>query len=237
MRKNKGSLNKKHLYTCLIFLSFSLIALKGKDDIRYVHNIEDFRTHTSTHIHNVYTLGMHLYYKYQNTIFRDLPEQVVKEKLLSHDFEKVATLSQLRTIGYDHDKTFLERLYENYGQTKNDNMLDLINELNHYAEYYERSIYSRHSLLNPDGSLSLIAQKISTIEKIADLVEREKNPISSEEFGRQKMMPARRLLRTSLEKQLALELAQAYSNIVPLNPLIHRTSLSQNAPLCHQLFL
>lgn len=232
-------INKKYLYICLIVICFSLtlIALKGKEDIRYVQNINDFKTHTHTHIQNVYGLGMYIYYKHQETLFKDVPEHIVKEKLLNHDYEKLATIHTLNKAGYKHHRSFVERLYDYYGKQKTENMNDLIRELNKYAKHYDHAIFRKHNLINSDGSLTSVGRKISMIEKIADVVEREKNPISREEFGLHKMRPAKDFLETPFEKALALELSKAYPEVIQPHPLLYRLSKPRSEPICRELFI
>jgi hypothetical protein len=133
MRITLGHFNKKHLYTCMILLSFSLIAFKGKNDIRYVKDLKDFKTHTYHHIQNVYSLGMHLYYQHRTTLFKDIPEHMIREKLLVHDYEKVADIENLKPHGYQDKRSFLERLFVYYGNHKNPEMKNLIAELNSCA--------------------------------------------------------------------------------------------------------
>lgn len=236
MRIKLGHFNKKHLYTCLILLSFSLIAFKGKNDIRYVKDLKDFKTHTSNHIQNVYSLGMYLYYQHRTTLFKDIPEHIIREKLLVHDYEKIADIENLKPHGYQDNRTFLERLFDYYGNRKNSGMKNLINELNSYAGFYDQSIFKKYGLLNRDGSPNEIAEKLIMIEKIADLVEREKNPISKEEFGKPKMVPAANYLNGRLEKTLARELAKVYSTVVPVNPLVSLANSARKGPTCHTLF-
>jgi hypothetical protein len=67
-------------------------------------------------------------------------------------------------------------------------------------------------------------------------VEREKNPISKEEFGKPKMVPAANYLNGRLEKSLARELAKVYSTVVPINPLVSLANNARKGPACHTLF-
>lgn len=233
MKPKEATLNNKYVYTCLIVLCSSMIAMKDNNE-KYVLTIDDFRTHTITHIRNVNALGMHLYFKYKDTIFKDVPEHLIRAKLAEHDKEKVVDLNALRREGYTADKPLLDRLYENYGKPKK-NMADgLLMDVAFYAHRYESNFYKRYSYLGK--SKDNVARKIALIEKIADLVERERNPVSPEEFGTHKMRTASDLLMGQLEKSLAVELAKVYHFVVQPNPLVYLAASKRTAPICSALF-
>ncbi|MES2769273.1 MAG: hypothetical protein V4596_09010 [Bdellovibrionota bacterium] len=241
MRINKTHFNNKSLYTCLIFISFSLIALKSKEDIRHVKNLEDFKVHTQTHAQNVYTLGMYLYNEYKETHFKNVPEHVLIEKLRMHDYEKLASVEDLRDLGYKNKLPFADRLYNFFGQNKYDSVNSkkikaLIQELNFYAKQYDEAVLKKHGLLNVDGTPNSIGQLIILIEKIADIVEREKNPITPEEIGIKKARKASAYLNGLWAKNLAENLAGVYHQIVQPNPLIYSTRRHPRVATCAALF-
>jgi hypothetical protein len=231
-------LNNKVVITFLICLNFTLSCHAAARENEYVHNFGDFKTHTSVHIQNVQRLALFLYYQYRSTHFSDVPEQVLREKLLSHDFEKLASRENLQKYGYENQKPISERLYLYYGKNKNasSKIVQLIKEINNYEGMSNENLYRKYGLLNDDGTLNEIAQKISLIEKIADLVDREKNPVSPEEFGVEKMLPATEFLDHPMEKALALELAKNYYQVVRQNPLLYIVRHEKEAPQCSALF-
>lgn len=243
-KTNTQVVHKNCLYTCLIVCSFLSISAKEKHEIRYVHNIDEFKTHTRNHIQNVTKLGLYLYYQHKNSYFKDVPEEVLREKLLYHDFEKTANLETLKFLGYQHEKTFHERLYELYGQSisrSNFKAISLVRELNNFAQKFEHQVFEKHGLMDANGGLNSVVQKIKAIEQIADLVEREMNPVSPEEFGVNRMRKASAFLRNERDLQMARELARAYHQVVQPNPLIYivkSNTLTQALPQgsCSRLF-
>lgn len=230
MGNNLRHLTNKYVYTCLIVISFFVLALHTKTEIRYVNNLKDFKTHTSNHIQNVYRLGMYLYYQNKDTLFQDIPEAVIKEKLLKHDYEKFASLEDLQRFGYDKKNIFVERLYGFYGkkQTEDSKLSALVVELNDYAARYDNLFFRKYGYLDKNGKPKIIAMKISLIEKIADIVEREKNPITSEELGIPRTKKSNIFFTNALEKKLADNLANNYIQIVPPNPLIYISTLNHH---------
>lgn len=245
MRNNQWHLTNKYVYTCLIVLSFLALALRHKTDIRYVNSLKDFKTHTSYHIQNVYRLGMWLYYENKETLFKDVPEAQLREYLLNHDHEKLATLEELQQFGYDNDKTFTERLYKYYGQNKEDNpeILPFMNELNLFDSYYDKLFFRKYGYLDSHGNPNIMAMTIMLIAKVADTVEREKDPITSEEMDLSEVKKANTYFTKALEKRLANTLAKNYHNIVPPHPLIYAVNAriymvntNSQGPTCHSLF-
>jgi hypothetical protein len=208
------------------------------DQEGYVHSLNEFKTHTANHIQNVGRLGMHLFYQHRSSLFNDVPEYMLREKLLHHDFEKLASSQKLSEYGYSNSKSFAERLYEFYGKNKNDSarIKELVHELNSYAEQYDEEFFKKYDLVTEDGKLTQVAEKIILIEKIADLVEREKNPVSPEEFGVERMIRASSIFNHPFEKTLAHELANFYLEVVKPNPLIYMVKSNNGAPVCSSLF-
>lgn len=208
------------------------------EQIRFVQSLNDFRTHTSQHIKNVNLLGMLIYQTYKDTLFQDVPEHLLQEKLQLHDFEKIATLPELRELGYTKSTTFTQRLYKHYGTSKKDmpSIKSLIFELNSYATLIEFTFFQKHNLLNPDLQPSPIAEKLQMIEKIADRIDREMSPISPEEFGVARMRRAKAYLNSPLEKSIAKNIAKIYHRVVPVNPLISNIKPTSNNPTCSNLF-
>ncbi len=224
MRIDIATLNKNYLYMCLIVCGFLLISAREKHDIQYVNTINDFKTHTNNHIQNVTRLGMYLYHQHKHTYFKDIPEHIVREKLLYHDFEKVAHLEALQQFGYTNERNFSERLYDLYGRSignTNFKAKALIQELNEYADKFESELLAKHNLIDQSPRSLSVIEKIQRIERVADLVERQMNPVSPEEFGVREMRSATLFLNSQLEMQMARELTRAYHQIVRPNPLIY----------------
>lgn len=217
----------------LVLLSLSTLAMTYQQVASppatraYVMNYKDFRLHTEIHIQNVRRLGMALYDRFQDTDFKNVPRQMLAEKLRMHDHEKLAAEKELVALGYEHNRPLGERLYDYYGEDKNklspaerEQFQGLIDELNYFAGKYELSFYQKYGLISDQSEPDVIAQKIALIEKVADLVERESNPISSEEFHREKMMPAEDFLSNPREKQMARYLQQHYEQTIVVSRLV-----------------
>lgn len=157
---------------------------------KYIQNLEDFKYHTAHHIQNVMTLGLYLFNYFSHSVFSDLTAEEVIDYLSLHDLSKRMTARELAEFGYTHEKSLSERLYEFYGKDKdtlpNDKKLQLeevIRELNRIDRLVtQKFLFKRGYILN--SKISSKGLKLLVIEKIADLVERTKNPVSIEEFGK-----------------------------------------------------
>ena len=225
----------------LVLLSLSSLAMTQNHQAvpaarAYVMSYRDFRLHTEIHIQNVRSLGLALYDRYHDTEFKEVSRQMLAEKLRWHDHEKLASERELMALGYEHSSPLGERLYQYYGEDKlklsvaeRVQFQDLIEELNFFAGKYELSFYQKYGLLSDQSEPDIVAQKMALIEKVADLVERESNPISVEEFHREKMKPAEDFLSDPFEKKMARYLQQRYQDTVRLNPLGQRTQQAVGA--------
>jgi hypothetical protein len=194
---------------------------------------------------------MWLYYENRETLFKDVPEATLKEYLLNHDYEKLASIEELQQLGYNNKKTLAERLYEVYGENQSDNpkILPLVNELNIYGSYYDKIFFRKHGYLDSKGNPNIIAMSMMLIAKIADTVEREKDPVTPEELGILRTKKADNYFTEALEKTLVHEVAKNYHSLVPPHPLIYSAnaklgfnikayivSTTPRAPLCQSLF-
>lgn len=216
-----------------MFLSVSLMAMTSKNTIqvqpvKYVMTYKDFRLHTEVHIANVRRLGMALYEKYKDSEFKNVPRELLFMKLGLHDYEKLASVKELRKWGYHSERSLGERLYDYYGQDKESQNLspaqkeyfqDLIDEVNEYAVKIDLEFYQKYGL-NPEiPEFNDIIEKMNLIARVSDLVERENNPVSPEEFHREKMLPAEDFLASNDEKEMARFLSNGYVGAVQSNPL------------------
>jgi hypothetical protein len=251
MKKTKK--REKAFLGLLVLLSLSSLAMTQKRQTvpatrAYVMSYKDFRLHTEIHIQNVRRLGMALYDRYQDTEFKGVSRQMLAEKLRLHDHEKLASEKELVALGYEHNSPLGERLYQYYGEDKlklsvaeREQFQDLIEELNFFAGKYDLAFYEKYGLLSDPSEPDIVAQKIALIEKVADLVERESNPISIEEFHREKMQPAEDFFSDPGEKKMARYLQQRYDDTIRLNPLEQRSQQvlgARNLPFrCHGIYL
>jgi len=211
---------------------------------KYVHDIDDFRLHTLQHRHDVFLIGIAGFEKFRH-LFPNVHEETLLSFLNAHDLEKTATLDDLKKIGYTGERTFLERLYDYYN-VDNEKMSaeekaefnKLRDELNRFAGRYQFKFFFEHKLISPNGELSEEAKEIILIERIADLVDRDENVISLEEFNRAKMKDAKDYFEDPQIKSVVAYLEENYLRIVPPNPLVlsYRERFEQKLLMCGQLF-
>lgn len=157
---------------------------------KYIQTIEDFKYHTAHHIQNVMTLGLYLFNSFSHSFFSDLTAEEVIDYLALHDLSKRMTARELAEFGYSNEKSLAERLFEFYGKDKNSlpekqrqKLEEIIQELNRIDRLItQKYLFSKGYIKN--GKVSAKGLKLLMIEKISDLVERTKNPVSIEEFGK-----------------------------------------------------
>lgn len=250
---------------CALFIFVNPFHAEGLTSDKYVQNVSDFKLHTSIHIQNVVLIGLEIFNQFKESHFKDVSLNLLLEKLQKHDSEKIISKEELARNGYKQQKDFSERLFEIYGvdiatlDTKQkESFSRLIEELNSYSHKQDFLFYRKHNLLLPDGSLTKEAVMIQFIERIADLVERSKNPISTEEFGRVAMMSALSFYANTKDKHITTVINYVrtflsesqiqniirfaefkYSEVVPANFLVSRALKSkppQSRMRCEFLF-
>ncbi len=163
---------------------------------KYIHNISDFQYHTAHHIQNVISLGLFLHSNPSTRhYFSDLTREAVVEYLSLHDSSKRMPLAELQNYKYTNEQTIEERLFSFYGKDKDqlppqqqDELKQIIEELNRIDTLVSRRfLYKKGYILN--SRITAKGMKLIIIEQVADLVERTKNPVSIEEFGKMMKSP------------------------------------------------
>lgn len=163
---------------------------------RYIHSIVDFQYHTAHHIQNVISLGLFLHsHPGARHFFSNLTREDVTEYLSLHDSAKRMSLSELQDYGYTHKRTIEERLYDFYGKDKDQLPQEEQKELKHVIADLNRIdtliskkfLYKKGYIIN--GRATVRGARLLFLENISDLVERTRNPVSIEEFGKQMKSP------------------------------------------------
>jgi hypothetical protein len=204
--------------------------LLGRDRT-YVNSLEEFYEHTRLHRVRVKLLGMELLRTHPE-LFRGISPEELRIVLEAHDRAKVSSAAHGPS-----GRPFYEELYRSYGKKAPD---PLVNSLNQADEKYAVEALKHAGLWdNPRMSSAermrrrALRTRIKMIEKIADLVDRGKSPVTSEEFGRA-MRPASTFLNNPEEVRLARELERNYSRLT-VNLDYRPLKLSQAARISRQL--
>lgn len=137
---------------------------------KYVNSIEDYYYHTSLHIKRVELLAWQLYKQNYNR-YKTVSPFLLLEFLKLHDHTKI-------------QGKFLNELYPYYGDKSHLKSKDwrhfkkLIKELNQKDKKILTNFFKDNKIKMKDRALFL------EIEKIADLVDRNLNEVTPEEFGK-----------------------------------------------------
>jgi len=227
----KRYLNDKFLGICLMTMLVSfIVGLVNAQDLqrKYVRSQDEFNIHTKIHKHNVLLLGMSLYEKYKKTFFKNVSEEILMEKLLLHDYEKTASVEELRRFRYTNESPFYSRLYDFYQKdnltmTENERVEfdKLRDELGLFEGKYQYLFLKKYNLLEADGiTLTDEAERIVFIDRAADLVDRYMSEVALEEFNRDEMKSAHSYYSDRLFQEMILHLEENYHKIVPKNALV-----------------
>lgn len=136
-----------------------------------------------------------------------------------------SVLEKLRRLNYgENEPVFLKRLYEVVGKNKSNPLYEeKINEILKDLLVIEQVktilFLAKYSYINSDGSIHPIGEKILTLEKVPDVVDRALDPGSAEELGLRVAKDAREYLKTFMEIYLAEELIPIRDNLVTKHPL------------------
>lgn len=177
----------------------------------YVNSVVDFHHHTKMHKQRVTKLAIELMKKFPKQ-FKGLSEEMVIRILSKHDNAKIDP-----KFRYSKGGPFYEALYSHYGKKP---PMDVINQLNNIdGKIMEQALKDEGLGFDFNDSKKermrkiSLRQKILSLEKTADFVDRAMNPVSSEEFGR-KMWKESSVAKTEMAKKMALYLENNYSKMV-----------------------
>lgn len=182
---------------------------------KFVFGLEDFELHIRLHRQRVMTLGLEVFEKYPNA-FPSINKAQVIEFLSLHDMAKIDPV--LTPAKYQ--ASFLQMLYRYYGlprnllsQAQQKTMDEVIHELNKADRALVLRYFQESGLLGFNNEPLAPARELLLIEKLVDLIDREMNPVSSEEFAR-KMRPASDFLNKDFERAMARSLKNRYFDLI-----------------------
>lgn len=158
-----------------------------------VQSPEDYRIHMAAHRQRLIVLGKELKRNFPER-FSNVSEQNIGDWLALHDQSKV----NLHPEFLDHfhqqnpEDQIATRLYQQlYGrpisslpEEEKIEAIALINELNKMDSEIAARMARWLHLIDNNGNESPALQELRYIEKIADIVDRELDPIAAEEFGK-----------------------------------------------------
>ncbi len=184
--------------------------LRHTDANLFVNSQEEFFEHSRLHKERVKVLGMELFRTHPE-LFKGLTPTQLRIALEAHDRAKVSAVA----LGL-RGRPLYEELYQSYGKKAPD---DLVSKLNQVDEKYMQQALA-HAGLNDSPQMTaaerarrkVLREQIKVIERIADLVDRGKSPVTAEEFGRP-IQAASSYLKNSQEVRLARELERNYSRL------------------------
>ena len=197
----------------------------------YVQNEKDLTQHFKLHIQRVTALAMELYDSPPNPeLFAGISRQLALDFLSLHDQAKINDSEEFRRKYWVEQvdkngkrlESFITRLMENYGTDKR----SLSDELRAEAEHTIRTLnladdnvangfFKAHGLLDEQGKRTEIAERLKILEKIADCVDRNTDPVAREELSLPTTKPPK-LDRFLSEPYLtyALKLKEKYAKVV-----------------------
>jgi hypothetical protein len=183
---------------------------------QFVENFDDFRTHVHAHRYRVRALGLALFRSEPLFAQIGVTEQDVYEFLSGHDHAKI--LPNPKAPG----RTMMRRLYEIYAtdplhgdSVKSAHARALIGSLNAQDDALSLKRLQRMGFLTRTGKPKVPALALLRIERIADVVDRNLDPVAQEEFSRLERAPLEPFF-TSADgylDQAGLEMARFLSQI------------------------
>lgn len=188
----------------------------------YVKYQADLRVHFQSHLQRVVRLALHLL-KSKPDHFPGVSESLALELLTLHDAAKLDHSPSFRQRFWGEtvksDQSFMQRLFHIYGKgyeyvAENREARATIDQLNATDRQVSQEFFRSKGLLTPDGSPTPVAQALLRLERIADVVDRNLDPVALEEFG----LTERRLISDFLKNPEDLELsrpiAEGYAELV-----------------------
>ena len=216
----------------IIVLSLMLWAISssvGWAERRYVNNSSDLHVHFETHIQRVARLGSALYQAHRE-LFPGVSHEQVKDFLSVHDRTKVDDSAEFRRQFWTEPTgaSFIEKLYSLYGKgyafladPANERSKQIIDHLNATDKRVATDYFRRQGMLDASGDPNAQAKILLRIERIADVVDRNSDPVAMEEFNIQKQRPLGDFVRDPIDLALALELKSRYQSTVRGAEFLH----------------
>lgn len=198
--------------------------VRGEDTRRFVRSLDEFRVHVQLHRERVIYLGLEAHRLWPDTFGR-VSESLVREFLRLHDLSKVDNSPSFRAKFWLPDTlseiSFIERIYRYYGkdfkslpEEQKVDFLRTISDLNYSDFRVAKDFFLQHGLWDleknmPSGAGSLLLR----IEKIADVVDRNGDPVAREELGVKRLRPLRAQFDHPIDFQIAVELKKNHRSL------------------------
>lgn len=190
----------------------------GQETRRYVNSPGDLKVHFTTHIKRVSRLGVELYDSHPD-LFPGVTREDVREFLAVHDQTKIDDREEFRRSFWVEkaEAAFIDRLYFLYGKgygfaadPANAAWTGVISSLNATDRRVAMDYFRRRGLLAADGEPTERAKTLLRIERLADVVDRNSDPVAMEEFNIKEQRPLGEFIRDPVDLILAQELKQKY---------------------------
>lgn len=180
-------------------------------------SLAEFKHATLSHQKRVFQLGLVLFDQF-TADFSNVQSHQVSGFLKIHDYAKTEILSDgTEQIGL---------LYQFYGMNKTDlqdqerfKFLSAINHINYLDSQYALQFFQSQQLINSSGEFSSAAHELLLIEKIADLVDRGENQMSSDEFNK-KLKKASAIIENEKWAHYAHFLENHYQQIISIRSAV-----------------
>lgn len=154
----------------------------------------DYRAHLESHIQRVKVLALAAQASYPQA-FSHVRRQDLDAFLDLHDAAKLKT------------STFFQ-LVKSFGHPLPAGS-ELVNFLNQEDWRIRYTYFEKHGLVYADGQLSIEAQEMLGLERLADLTDRGMDPVANREFGRL-MLPASEFMSSVENQMMARDLEKRY---------------------------
>ena len=156
---------------------------------QYVRSEEELGVHFEAHIKRVRMLGRALFARNRNVyLAQGLDESQVLEFLSLHDQAKWDNSPEFRSLYHDEpthfedSRSFLARLWDVYGTSDLPRIKPIVEALNRADERVAERYFA--GLQIPESRKSRVIALLKQIERVADRVDRNLDPVAAEEFGR-----------------------------------------------------
>lgn len=164
------------------------------EEWEYIHSVKELRTHFHAHRFRVRALAMRAIQLHPELLNTGITIGDVYEFLSLHDMAKVEDSREFREKFWPKEalnkESFINRLFEIYGTglfpgnaAKHAEALKMIEELNIADSAVAKDFFRKQRWLLPDGEMNAKAKAVLRIERIADVVDRNSDPVAQEELG------------------------------------------------------
>ncbi len=212
--------------SALLNSSFALPASKRFQQNEFVRNLDDFKHHILLHRMRVVRLGLVIRNRWPEK-FGSLTDIEIFDFLRLHDIAKWFDSPRFReefwpTSSQRQPLSFAERFFEFYGVqldhlegAEKDRFRRLIADLNKSDQavtlkFFRNQPRLRATAMGPNPRAILLLE----LERLADLADRDSDPVAGEEMGLAERKSLRRFVADSEELGLLRDLREDYPQIV-----------------------